>query len=79
MRGPANYMALLVDRARMQGFVVFDYRDRYPEAAAEMWGWMREGKLKSREDVVNGLGTFPETLLKLYTGENMGKLVIKVA
>jgi NADPH-dependent curcumin reductase len=79
MRGPANYMALLVDRARMQGFVVFDYRDRYPEAAAEMWGWMREGKLKSREDVVDGLETFPETLLKLYKGENMGKLVIKVA
>ena len=79
MRGPANYMALLVDRARMQGFVVFDYRDRYPEAAAEMWGWMREGKLKSREHVVEGLQTFPETLLKLYKGENMGKLVIKIA
>jgi NADPH-dependent curcumin reductase CurA len=79
MRGPANYMALLVDRARMQGFVVFDYADRYAEAAAEMWGWMAEGKLKSREDIVEGLQTFPETLLKLFKGENMGKLVIKVA
>jgi NADPH-dependent curcumin reductase CurA len=79
MRGPANYMALLVDRARMQGFVVFDYRRRYPEAAAELWGWMNEGKLKCREDIVEGLETFPETLQKLYKGENMGKLVIRVA
>jgi NADPH-dependent curcumin reductase CurA len=59
--------------------VVFDYADRYAEAAAEMWGWMAEGKLKSREDIVEGLQTFPETLLKLFKGENMGKLVIKVA
>jgi hypothetical protein len=79
MRGPSNYMSLLVNRARMQGMVVFDYADRYGEAAREMAGWMQQGKLKSREDVVAGLETFPDTLLKLFRGENTGKLVLKVA
>jgi NADPH-dependent curcumin reductase CurA len=77
--GPKNYMALLVKRARMQGMVVFDYADRYAQAAMEMAGWMAQGKLKSKEDVVDGLETFPETLLKLFRGENFGKLVLKVA
>jgi NADPH-dependent curcumin reductase CurA len=79
MKGPSNYMSLLVNRATMQGFLVFDYADRYGEAAREMGGWMAEGKLKSREDVVEGIDTFPETLLKLFKGENTGKLVLKVA
>jgi NADPH-dependent curcumin reductase CurA len=79
MKGPSNYMSLLVNRARMEGFVVFDYADRYMAAAMEMAGWMAEGKLKSREDIVEGLETFPETLLKLFKGENIGKLVLKVA
>jgi NADPH-dependent curcumin reductase CurA len=78
-RGPANYMMLLVQRARMEGFVIFDYAQRYGDAAKEMASWMAEGKLKSREDIVEGLETFPDTLLKLYKGENTGKLVIKVA
>jgi NADPH-dependent curcumin reductase CurA len=79
MRGPANYMALLVRRARMQGFVVFDYADRYGEAAREMAGWMDEGKLKGREHLVDGIETFPDTLLKLFRGENTGKLILQVA
>jgi NADPH-dependent curcumin reductase CurA len=79
MRGPSNYMALLVRRARMEGFVVFDYADRYAEAAREMGGWMAEGKLKGSEDVVTGIETFPETLLKLFRGENTGKLILEVA
>ena len=79
VQGPANYMSLLVNRARMEGMVVFDYADRYPIAIAEIAGWMREGKFKSREDVVLGLSTFPEALLKLFSGENFGKLILKVA
>jgi NADPH-dependent curcumin reductase CurA len=79
MKGPSNYMSLLVNRARMEGFVVFDYADRYMQAAMEMAGWMAEGKLKSREDIVEGLETFPDTLQKLFRGENIGKLVLKVA
>src|SRR5262249_10500421 len=79
VNGPRNYLSLLVNRARMQGMVVFDYADRYAEAGREMAGWMAQGKLKTREDVVNGFDTFPETLLKLFKGENTGKLVLKVA
>jgi NADPH-dependent curcumin reductase CurA len=79
VRGPANYMSLLVNSARMEGFVVFNYLPRYGEAAREMAGWMMQGKLKSREDIVEGFQTFPDTLLKLFRGENTGKLMIKVA
>jgi NADPH-dependent curcumin reductase CurA len=78
-KGPSNYMMLLVQRATMKGFVVFDYADRYGDAVREMAGWMAAGKLKSREDIVEGLERFPATLLKLFTGENTGKLVLKVA
>jgi NADPH-dependent curcumin reductase CurA len=79
VQGPKNYLSLLVKRARMQGMVVFDYADRYAQGAMEMAGWMAQGKLKSREDVVDGLETFPDTLNKLFRGENFGKLVLKVA
>jgi len=79
MTGPANYMALLVFRARMEGFVVFDYASRYREAAQEIAGWMAEGKLISREEVVaGGVQAFPATLLRLFAGENTGKLVLEV-
>jgi NADPH-dependent curcumin reductase len=77
-RGPANYMALLVDRARMQGFLVFDFASRYREAATQMAGWIAEGRLLSVEDIVTGLESFPETLLRLYRGENLGKLLLAV-
>lgn len=79
IKGPSNYLSLLVNHGRMEGFVVFDYAARYQEAAREMGGWMMAGKLKSREDIVEGLETFPETLLRLFRGENTGKLMIKVA
>lgn len=79
VKGPANYMSLLVNRARMQGFVVFDYAARYGEAARDIAGWIAEGKVKAREDVAAGLENFPATLLKLFRGENFGKLVLKVA
>ena len=78
VKGPSNYLSLLVNRARMEGFVVMDYASRFADAGKEMAGWMIEGKLKSREDIVDGLETFPETLQKLFKGENFGKLVLKV-
>ncbi|MGY2289737.1 NADP-dependent oxidoreductase [Pseudomonas sp. SDO528_S397] len=78
VKGPANYLALLVNRARMEGFVVTDHAAHYASAAQEMAGWMAQGKLKSKEDIVEGLETFPETLMKLFNGENFGKLVLKV-
>jgi NADPH-dependent curcumin reductase len=80
MRGPSNYMSLLVNRASMTGFLVFDFASRYGEAAQEMAGWMQEGRLKSFEDVApGGVGTFPETLLRLFSGDNLGKLVLEVS
>jgi NADPH-dependent curcumin reductase CurA len=78
VKGPSNYLSLLVNRASMQGMVVFDYADRYAVAAREMAGWMAQGKLKTREDIVEGFESFPETLLKLFKGENLGKLLIRV-
>jgi NADPH-dependent curcumin reductase CurA len=80
VQGPANYMSLLVNRARMEGMVVFDYVDRYPVAIAEMAGYLKTGKMKSKEDVASGgVQAFPDTLLKLFSGENFGKLVLQVA
>ncbi len=79
VKGPANYLSLLVNRARMEGIVVFDYTERFPLAVAELAGHLQSGRMKSKEDVVHGLSTFPETLLKLFNGENFGKLVLAVA
>ncbi len=78
VKGPSNYLALLVNRARMEGIVVFDNAAHYAEAAQEMGGWIAEGKLKSREHIEEGLENFPEVLLKLFRGENFGKLILKV-
>jgi NADPH-dependent curcumin reductase CurA len=78
--GPKNYLSLLVNRARMEGFVVFDYAARYPQAVAELSGYLKDGRLKSKEDVVEGgVSAFPATLLKLFSGDNFGKLVLQIA
>jgi NADPH-dependent curcumin reductase CurA len=79
VRGPANYLSLLVNRARMEGMVVFDFAHRYPEGVARLAQWLREGSFKHREHVVEGLENFPATLLMLFEGKNFGKLVLKVA
>jgi len=75
--GPSNYMQLLVARASMTGFVIFDYAARYPEGVAQLAEWLGSGELRSREDVVDGdVDAFPEALLRLFRGENTGKLVL---
>jgi len=80
VEGPKNYLSLLVNRARMEGIVVFDYADRYHLAIAEMAGYLKDGRMKSKEDVVQGgVAVFPDTLGKLFSGENFGKLVLQVA
>ena len=79
VQGPKNYMSLLVNRARMEGIVVFDYADRYHLAIAEIAGYLKDGRMQSREDVQEGgVAAFPATLTKLFTGENFGKLVLRV-
>ena len=77
VRGPANYMMLLVARASMTGMLVFDYADRYPEAMAALAGWYRAGRLAAHETILRGgVEDFPETLLKLFEGANTGKLIL---
>jgi NADPH-dependent curcumin reductase CurA len=78
-RGPRNYMMLLVRRARMQGFLVFDYPDKNAQALGELAGWVADGSLKVKEHVVRGtVDDFPETLQMLFRGENVGKLVLEL-
>jgi len=77
--GPKNYMSILVNRATVRGLLVFDYVDRYAEAERDIAGWIAEGKLKPKVDIVEGLETFPEALMKLFRGENLGKLILRVA
>jgi NADPH-dependent curcumin reductase CurA len=79
VKGPANYLSLLVNRARMEGIVVFDWADRYPEAVAQIGQWIKEGDFKTREDIVEGLENFPQALRMLFEGRNFGKLILKVA
>ena len=80
VKGPANYLSLLVNRASMKGMIVFDYADRYAEAGAEMAGWIADGRLQTREQVVEGgVAAFPDALLMLFRGENTGKLVLRVS
>ncbi|MFJ8470865.1 NADP-dependent oxidoreductase [Kitasatospora sp. NPDC094011] len=79
VQGPSNYLSLLVRRARMEGFVVFDYARRYPEAAAELAGWIAEGRIKVKEHLVEGtVADFPEAFGMLFRGENTGKLVLRL-
>lgn len=79
MYAPKNYLAILPARATMRGIVVMDYVKEYAEAGMQMATWMMEGKFKAREDVRDGLENFPEVLMDLFTGDNNGKLVLKVA
>ena len=79
VRGPDNYLALIAARGSMTGMVVFDYADRYAEAMQQLGRWLAEGRLVAREQVVGGgVKAFPQTLLKLFAGENTGKLVLEV-
>lgn len=78
LQGPKNYLSLLVNRASMQGMVVFDYADRYREASKNLSQWLMEGKLKSKEDVYTGIDNFHQTFLRLFNGDKMGKLVLNV-
>ena len=79
MVGPKNYLSLLVNRARMEGMVVFDFAPRYMEAVVAMGGWLKEGKMKSKEHIVEGgVEDFLQTMMMLFTGDKMGKLILKL-
>ncbi len=77
-RGPANYLQITAQSARMQGFTMLDYLQRIPEAGMQLGAWMMQGKLKTREHVLEGITQFPAALQLLFAGGNQGKLMIKV-
>ena len=79
VKGPANYLSLLVNRARMEGMVVFDYAERYHLGVAAMAEWLKQGRMKSKVDIVQGIDNFPSGLAMLFEGKNFGKLVLQVA
>jgi len=76
-KAPKNYLSLLINSAKMEGFIVMNYRDRYMEAAQQLGKWMLSGQLKSKETIIKGVDTFPDTFNRLFSGNKMGKLVIK--
>jgi hypothetical protein len=76
--GPRLLGMLIVARAKAQGFLVTDYMPRFGEGLAEMSGWLREGKLKYREDIVEGFENLPKAFIGLFHGENTGKRIVKV-
>jgi len=77
--GPKNYITLLTNSARMEGFVIFNYAHKFPEAQLKLGEWLKSGKLKYKEDRVKGLENAPLALNKLFDGSNMGKLLVEVA
>ncbi len=76
--GPRVERHLLVKRARMQGFLIFDYLHRYEEAIARLAAWVRDGSLRYREDIVDGIEHCPGAIAELYRGENLGKRLIRL-
>lgn len=77
-KGPVNYINLLIRRGRMEGFIILDYFDRFPQAQMEMAGWLAQGKVKSSEHIVEGLENAPEALNLLFTGGNTGKVIVEL-
>ena len=79
MSGPSNYIWLGTMRAKMQGFVIFDYAERYPEARAKMARWIKDGRLKIPSyEVVGDVDAFPNAFQQLYQGKNLGKMLLKL-
>ncbi len=76
--GPENYFNLIFKRATMSGFIVLDYIPEYPAAKARMRQWIRDGKIRYKEDMQHGFDNVPTTLMRLFTGRNFGKQLLKM-
>ena len=77
--GPATYVQLIGQRARMEGFIVFDYAHQYDIATQRLLGWINDGRLKVAEDIQDGFDNIPAALIGLYSGANLGKRVVHIA
>jgi NADPH-dependent curcumin reductase CurA len=78
IKGPKNYLSLLVNRASIKGMIVFDYVHKYEKAISEISGWIEEGKITVNEDIYEGIDNFRSIFLKLFNGDKMGKLILKI-
>jgi NADPH-dependent curcumin reductase CurA len=78
IKAPSNYLSLLVNSAKMEGFVIFDFLKDYSQGLAQMAQWLKEGKIKPQMQIEKGFENFPETLLMLFEGKNKGKLVLEI-
>ncbi|MCG8440509.1 MAG: NADP-dependent oxidoreductase [Caulobacterales bacterium] len=76
--GPENYFNLIFKRATMSGFIVIDYIPEYPAARARMRRWIREGRIRYKEDIQKGFDNIPATLMRLFSGENFGKQMLEL-
>jgi NADPH-dependent curcumin reductase CurA len=77
--GPRNWINILVKRLKVQGFIVFDYQARAKEAFVDMSKWMAEGKLQHKNHIVDGLENAVSSLKMLFSGENKGKMIVKIS
>jgi NADPH-dependent curcumin reductase CurA len=77
--GPSNYLFLILKSARMEGFLLFNYAHKFPQALADIGQWVKEGKLKVHETVSEGLENAPLVMQGLFTGKNKGKAILKIA
>ncbi len=77
-KGPSNYRALMIKRARMEGFILYDFASRYDEARRALTGWVLDGSMIGREETMKGLDSFPEAMTRMLTGDKTGKLVIRL-
>jgi NADPH-dependent curcumin reductase len=77
--GPYNFINIVTQRARLEGFIILDYFDRAQEALADLGQWYAQGKIKYRVDAIDGLENAPRAINKLFDGTNQGKLIIKVS
>jgi NADPH-dependent curcumin reductase len=78
IEGPKNYMKIVTARGTITGIIVFDFLNRYSEAVKQISTWITEGSIQMKEDIYEGIEQFPEVFLKLFSGENFGKLLIKI-
>jgi NADPH-dependent curcumin reductase CurA len=77
--GPRNFINLIPQRGRVEGFILLDYRDRFLDAILQLGQWVQDGRIRYAEDIVDGLENAPAAFRRLFTGENTGKLIVKVA
>jgi len=77
--GPRNFLNLIPQRGRVEGFILLDYRDRFVDAILQLGQWVQEGRIRYAEDIVEGLENAPAAFRRLFSGENTGKLIVKVA